>query len=239
MRQWCLPVLAFALAACGRETAPHPSATSALPPPPGMAVAQAAPPLSVAPPAQAITEVAAAPAAALSAPRNDPRWRDVDPAELETEAKIDPALANFQEEQKKRDAELLAQDSQAAQQHREDDARGDRYAREEDRYERYAGEDERYDGYAREDERYAREGDRYAGNERYRDDSRYGDSRYGDDPYAARRASRARQRAQEEDREEFPPPDDLDPYAEPQPWEEGGSPEFDPEAGEYYEPYQR
>ena len=135
MRTRLLPIFILAALAAGCER-PHAPASvgSALPPPPDTSVAQAVPaggsplaaPASVAVaapakvPASAVAAAApgaaaapsktSTPAAAAQAPRNDPRWRDVDPAELAS----DPSIAAFEAEQRKRDAELMARDAAEA-----------------------------------------------------------------------------------------------------------------------------
>jgi hypothetical protein len=242
MRQWFLPLLILSVAACSQEGTPR-AASSAAPPPPSAPAAQSSPAAAAAagvmgvpaakPVLGATTPVPVDVAAtALKAPRNDPRWRDVDPAELakdDAPAK-DTALDSFQQEQKRRDAELMAKDAEEAERYR--DGRADDGAPRDD--DRYAQRD---DPYARGEDRYAREGDRY------RDDPRL----------AARRASRERERAYGDDRyaqddsyargdryerqDQYPPQDEYDPYDDAPPQDDYEYPLED--EGYYADPYQR
>jgi len=239
MRQWYLPLVLLSVAACSRAPAPAAHlAGSAPPPPPDAAAAQAQPsPAASVRTGQSakVSGPASAPAAALNAPRQDPRWRDVDPAELADAKPADPALAKFQDEQHRRDQQLMAQDAEEA-------------ARQADRGDgRVAREDERYDEGT---DRDAYRGDgRYAGDERERSDDRYG----GDPRYAARRESRARERAQaygdgrdegyyRDDpyarQDDYPPPPEDDGYYGDEPEEMGPPPDEDYDPRDY-DPYRR
>jgi len=213
--------LVLLAAACSREPAPSQAkATSALPPGPDASIAQAVPAGGV--PAPGVQPAGQSdpgiPAAALAAPRNDPRWRDVNPSELpEAPAEVvagkekNPELSQFEDEQRRRDAELMAQDAEEAQRNAgrvdEREPRDERYAR--DERERMAGDggdwrdSDRYRRYAEQRERYRGQDSRDAGDNDY-------------------------------------PPDELDPYAQPEPWDEiPEGPEqdedYDPEAGQYYQ----
>jgi hypothetical protein len=207
-------------AACSREPAPRHAATSALPPSPDSGIAQSVPAGGMPAPVSSVAAVqvgpaTAGPAAALSAPRSDPRWRDADVGEVAGEAAKDPALAKFQEEQGRRDAELMARDAEEAQRQL---GRGAA-----DESERIAGEDrdwrdsERYRRYAERRARYR--GEREAGYRDPRDDGYAGDDRYsGQGEY---------------------PPEEMDQYAQPEPWDEipeGPQPDedYDPR---YEDPY--
>jgi hypothetical protein len=244
MRHWYLPLVLLSVAACSRESMAPRTFGTAPPPPPNTAVAQSAPAaakaaavtgLPLPPPAgSAAVQPGPLPAATLSAPRKDPRWRDVDPAELAEAGQAakakDPALERFQDEQQRRDAQLMAQDAEEAahQGHRGDERDGDQY---------------------RGNDRYARGDDRYASEDRYAGDERYGDYRYadGDPRYAARRASRERERAQAygDDRDargddryyaQDPYPNEYPPEAEG--YDDGGY-EQGPPPDEDYDPYRR
>ena len=240
MRRLPLLSLIVLAAACSRAPAPSHATSSALPPPPDSSIAQAVP--AGAAPAQPAGAPARAappdsPKAALSAPRNDPRWRDIDPSELAGRgvspmphaAARDPALAKFQQEQERRDAQLMAQDARDAELQ---GGRGDdRYARDDAdprdiRDERIAASEgrdwrdsERYRRYA---ERRARErgenGDGYY-------DPRRDDPRYRDDRYAS---------------EDDYPPEEMASDEPPQPWDEDAGPppdeDYDPR---YDDPYTR
>jgi hypothetical protein len=237
-----LPLLTLVLlaSACSREPAPRQAASSALPPSPDASIAQSVPAGGAPAPSTSVSPAGAAstadvPAAALAAPRQDPRWRDVDPAELAAGAAPavgkDPALESFQEEQRRRDAELMAQDAGEAERHAArggDDFRRDGGRVGQDRYddsERVAGEtrdwrdSERYRRYAERRERYRGEQGRYPDprrDDRHADDERYsGEAEY--------------------------PPEEMDPYAQPEPWDEipeGPEPDedYDPR---YEDPYRR
>jgi hypothetical protein len=219
---------------------------SAMPPPPDAATAQSGPAAAnkaamtgvPAPkPAVAAAKPGALPASALSAPRNDPHWRDVDPAELadaDNAAKAkDPALEKFHDDQQRRDQQLMAQDAEEAARHAD---RGDDRYRDDDRY---ARSDERYS--PRADERYDDDGyggDRYAGDDRYADQ---------DPRYAARRASRERERAQAYGDDRYGRGEERnyaqDPYPNEYPpdgdgYDDGGY-EQGPPPDDYYDPYQR
>jgi hypothetical protein len=147
--------------------------------------------------------------------KSDPRWQDVDPNTLG--GRDENALAKFQAEQRKRDAELMAQDAREANSRvAGGEGRDDRRDRDEpyadERYadERYADpreEERRYD--PREDER------RYDPREDERD---YGDAAYGYDP--ADEAPWEDEGAYDEpppyEDEDYPPPDeDYDPRYDP------------------------
>ena len=230
MRQGYLPFLLLALAACSRAPAPAPVAPatgSALPPPPDALVAQAEAPGAGAPKV-AVTapkpRPASAPGQALAAPRQDLRGRDADPAELAPAAEDDSELAKFHEEQRRRDAELLAQDAEDAQQRPRGGAE-ERYPRD-DRYggdERIAGEERDW----RDSERYRRYAER---RERYRGEN-------GRDGYYDPRRDEGYYR---DERGYEYPPDELDPYAEPEAWDEepvGPEEDYDPRYDGYE--YQR
>jgi hypothetical protein len=234
MRQWYLPLVLLSVAACSRESHGPRSTVSAPPPPPGAMAAQSAPAaaaaaavtgVAVAKPDAGAPRVGAVPAAALAAPRSDPRWRDVDPAELaradQGKAK-DPALEHFQTEQQRRDAELMAQDAaEAARQARRGDERED---------------------YAQGDERNAQDRAYRGDDERYRGDDRYA----GDPRYAERRASRERERAEDYDRygRDGSGYDPRDPYAgqDDYPPDDGAYEDAPPDEDydpRYEDPYQR
>ncbi len=216
MRALLLPVLLLAAAgaACDRPRAPSPrQAGSALPSPSGSDAAQSASVASVAASAPADVPVTALdagkPAAAAKAPRSDPRWRDVDPNELAVAR--DPALAAFEEAQRKRDAELMARDAAEA------DARPREYAPEyEDRAyaeapaERYPPEDREPRSPYEDEDPYARQG--------------RGPSPYEDGPYGGR-----------------PLPPEAGPWDEPAPYEDEMDPydpgyedEYDPRLEDDY-----
>jgi len=220
-----IPLLFAVTAGCSRS--PTPATFGGAPTPPGAAKSAAANDM----PAPAATTKAVAPqdapAAALAAPRQDPRWRELAPEELEVsaepETKQHPELAEFEAEQRRRDAELMAQDAEEAERQRDG---GERIARDgyrDARDPRYTGREGRYRDPR--DRRY--EDDRYAGEGRYADESRY-----GRDPY-----DRGGDYGDNGDYEGYPQPppvDYYDPYEEPRPWDEGE--EQEPEPGEYYDP---
>jgi hypothetical protein len=123
MRVLLTASLLLGLAACSREPAPLLHAGSAMPPAPDSPVAQAdpastAPAASAAAPTPGLGVRDADPARpALGAPdaavaRDDSRWVDVDPNELAGAG--DPALADFQAQQRQRDAELMQRDAEEA-----------------------------------------------------------------------------------------------------------------------------
>jgi hypothetical protein len=141
--------------------------------------------------------------------KSDTRWQDVDPNTLG--GRDENELAKFQAEQRKRDAELMAQDAKEANSRVADAAARDDRRDGDERYadERYADprEDERrYD--PREDERYDPRDDR-------RD---YEDSAYGYDPEdeAPWEDEGAYDEPPPYEDEDYPPPDeDYDPRYDP------------------------
>lgn len=183
MRASLLFLLLLATAACNRSPAPGKSASVALPPPTNASVAQAVAAGGTPQPAAEAVLSAAGPAAATLRPAPgakpadsfgkrapggaDPRWRNIDPNLLPTTP--DPALAEFQAEQKRRDAELMQHDAEEAETVRDDRARrDDRVVRDDPRYREDPREDARYDDGRYDDGRF--------------DDGRYDDGRYDPPP---------------------------------------------------------
>jgi hypothetical protein len=111
MRQCYLPLALLCLAACSRESVPPRTFGSAPPPPPSAIAAQAAPAAAkaaevtgVPAPTPAVATAAkpqALPATALAGTGNVAKPKD-------------PQLDKFHEEQRRRDAQLMAQDAEEA-----------------------------------------------------------------------------------------------------------------------------
>jgi len=225
MRLAFLPLLLLAATACSRSHAPSQAANG--PKNPDAAIAQSVPPGGA--PAPAASLAGAMPVAVDAATgqpdtppdKSDKRWQDVDPNTLG--GRDENELAKFQAEQRKRDAELMAQDaneanSRVARGAPRDEGADERYAdSREDRY--FDPRDDRREA----DDRYAddRYADRRGDDRRYdpRDDERdvgdYGDDGYGDLPPDEGAWDESDYDEPPYDEDDYPPPDeDYDPRYE-------------------------
>jgi hypothetical protein len=219
MRTAILPLVLLAVTACSRSHAPTP-ATSALASSPDSEIAASVPAggapaptgTLVGTPAEGASTAAAIAASEAPPDKSDAHWADVDPNTLG--GRDEKAMAAFQAEQRKRDAEMMQRDAAEANARTGSGRDEDRYADSGDaRDER----DERYPQARDEDPRDPRDDPRYDPREDPRYDPRddegpyYGDMpqdpAYDDGPYAEPPG---------DDEDEYPPPDDdEDPRYEP------------------------